>query len=459
MNKKAQRGFTLIELLIATAIFVVVAGAAFSLFAQHVKLITKQQNLSAVNIGLRNAMSQLEIDLADSGQNLVNNVPSAVQYFSLGVVIQNSVPGATGVANCTPNVTTWSYPVQTSTTTSACFDSLAIINPKLCTGCLNTSPFYPYVPVLTINDSADNMSSNTAILASDANAADTVALTTLQANFSAGDELLILIPNNTTYLGGVPHCAGNTAASLYGFPSQSGFCMTVVTLTGNATINGTALSLPSHTVVTSAGLPSGCPGTSCPDPLGLIGDPASPTGLNYAPALSAGPYGKGTNAYIINLGTGANDVWYSVQQNPANADDPQLMRCMGAPCTSAAGQALTDQVVGFKVGAALWDQGASTDIASFFYDAQNYCSGFMLTATSPAAYYNCTTASQYSANNDPYDFTLIRSIRISLIARTTPQQDLTLRGFKNGFDGGPYLVQQSSEVVDLRNMSNPDFGN
>jgi prepilin-type N-terminal cleavage/methylation domain-containing protein len=456
VTKKAQRGFTLIELLISVVVFLAVAGAAFSLFAQHVELVTKQQNLSSVNIGLRNAMSQLEMDLANSGQNLVNNVPTATQYFSLGVVIQNNVPGGAGVANCTPNTTTWGYPVS-----SACFDSLAIINPKLCSGCASNSAFYPYVPVLRINDSADSMSSSTAISGSDANSVDTaiVSTATLAANFTAGDELLVLIPNNTTYVGGVPHCTGNTGPSLYGFSSQSGYCMTTVKLTANATVVGSAISLPSYVPSGSGGQPSGCPGASCSDPLGLLYNVSAPSGVNYAPALSAGPYGTSTNAYIIDLGSGANDIWYSVQQNPANANDPQLMRCLGAPCTSATGQAVTDQVVGFKVGAALWDQGATTDIGSYFYNAANYCSGFMATATSPSAYYNCTTASPYSANNDPFDFTLIRSVRVSLIARTPPKMDPSVEKFTNGFDGGPYNVQQAAVVVDLRNMSNPDLGN
>ncbi|MGA9883635.1 MAG: type II secretion system protein [Candidatus Acidiferrales bacterium] len=468
MSNRAQRGFTLIELLIGVAIFLIVASAAFSLFGQHVALIAKQQNMSAVNIGLRNAMSQLQMDLADSGQNLVNSVPSAGQYFSLGDVIQNNVPGAAGISDCTPDPATWAYPVAAGGTESACFDSLEIINPKLCAGCLPKSPFAPYVPVLQITDAGDLTSAGSAIQASDANADDSLITTpaTLAANFTAGDELLLLIPKNPNLVGGVPHCSGNTAPPYPGsaFPvSQSTFCMAVVTLTANATVSGTGIQLPSYTVTGASGQPSGCPGAGCSDPLGIVSDPSAPGTVNYAAALSPGPYGTSSGAFIINLGIGSNDIWYSVLQNASDPTDAQLMRCLGAPCTAANAQALADQVVGFKVGAALWDQGASTDLGSYFYSAANYCSGYILTAVTPSVYYDCTAASPYSPpgtpNNDPDDFSLLRSVRISLIARTAPKVDPTLQGLQNGFDGGPYLVQQSSEVVDLRNMSDQDSNN
>ena len=42
------RGFTLLELMIATAIFVVIGGAALALFAQHQPLFTRQQNLCGI---------------------------------------------------------------------------------------------------------------------------------------------------------------------------------------------------------------------------------------------------------------------------------------------------------------------------------------------------------------------------------------------------------------------------
>ena len=62
-----SKGFTLIEMLVAMAVFLVVAGAAFSVFSRHAALVSRQQSLSGVNIGLRNAMAQLQMDLSGAG--------------------------------------------------------------------------------------------------------------------------------------------------------------------------------------------------------------------------------------------------------------------------------------------------------------------------------------------------------------------------------------------------------
>jgi hypothetical protein len=132
-----------------------------------------------------------------------------------------------------------------------------------------------------------------------------------------------------------------------------------------------------------------------------------------------------------------------------------LVRCPGTVCTATNGQVVTDQVIGFKVGADLWNGrpvGATgTDIANYNYNGSTYCSDAI-------AGVDCTAAppSQY----DPYDFTLVRAVRVSLIGRMTPGSDQTLHAqFLNGFDNGPYLVQQASTVVDLRNLSNVDSTN
>lgn len=434
LQSRKNTGFTLVELMVTMAIFTIVAGIAFSLFGQNVAVATRQQNLSGVNIGMRNAMAQLEVDLAGAGPNVLSTV---AQNFSLGVVIQNNVPGAAGITACAVNNVTWSYPVP-----SACFDSLAILSPKPCggAGCPSTG----YVPVLQINDLTDDLSATATINAGDPNINDSLA--TDATFFTKGDEILVLLPTNTA---SKQNCPQNSSAT-----SQSPYCMTVVTLTSNASVAGGNIVLK-HTLTGTNGLPVSCPGASCTDPLGLIYSSAH--GSNYAPALMPA-FSQG--AFIINLGTGANDIWYSVQTNPANASDPQLMRCLGGPCTSATGQPLTDQVIGFKAGATLWGNNPTNqaDLGSYFYNAANYCDGAIeLTFGLPPTYANCTT--QPPPNNDPYDYTLVRSVRISMVARTTPGTDPAAAKMSNGFDGGHYLIQQASIVVDLRGMSNADFGN
>ena len=406
-----MRGFSLIELLVATAIFVVVAGSAFSLFNRHVALAAKQETLSGVNIGMRNAMSQLEMDLSGAAQNLLGSVPNT-PTFSLGVIIQNNVPGSAGITGCIANTQSWAYP-----TSSACFDSLTVIVPK------------SNAPVLSITDSED-LKSTTTINATDPNlvlpdATLTADLTRDAGSFAAGDELLILEP------GGGLNCSPNTAFSTY--------CMTAVTLTANAAVAGSAITLP-HNLVGAGGAPLNCPGPTCTDPLGIIF--SATHNPNFTNALTATP--SVNNTYIIDLGNGANNITYAVQANPANAADTQLVRCTGAACAPGNSQVLADEVVGFKVGAALWDYRWLTDIASYFYDSSKYCNGQDTTV-------DCTA--NPAPTNDPYDYSLVRSVRMSLIARTAPHADLSLNRFTNGFDGGPYMVQQSSVVVDLRNMN------
>jgi hypothetical protein len=63
----------------------------------------------------------------------------------------------------------------------------------------------------------------------------------------------------------------------------------------------------------------------------------------------------------------------------------------------------------------------------------------------------------YDYNNADYasNYYLVRSMRISLIARTTPSNDPAY-DFINPFDGGKYQVQGASIVVNPRNMSMND---
>ncbi len=406
---RSMRGFSLVELLVAMAVFLVVSDAAFSLFNQHVTLATHQQNLSGVNIGLRNAMSQLQMDIAGAGQNLLSSVPSAGQSFSLGIIINNNVPGTAPA--CAPNTTDWGYPIP-----SACFDSLTIINTKSC-------------PVLDIDDpgnSQESLSSSSIMWGNDPNKpGDGPTLTSDVSCFKNGDEVLVVqLPTN-----------GQQQVQCDNGPFN--YCMAVVTLTKDAQVSGSKIQLQHNPTGASS------------DPLGIIFGASGGTNFAKANALAT-DFSNG--AYIIDLGNGTNDITYAVQPNPANASDPQLLRCTGTACNGANEQTLADQVIGFKVGASLWDnaQNGATDIANYFYNAAKYCSDAVTGA-------DCTTTPPPA--NDPYDFTLLRSVRISMIARTAPNSDQTLHTFTNGFDNGPYLVQQASVVVDLRNLSNPDSTN
>jgi hypothetical protein len=90
---------------------------------------------------------------------------------------------------------------------------------------------------------------------------------------------------------------------------------------------------------------------------------------------------------------------------------------------------IAEQVIGFKVGAATWNDATSTSSETYHFNPNDI------------GYYN--------------DFTLVRSVRISLIGRTNPDPDPTYT-FRNTFDGGPYQVVGATVVVNPRNMSMND---
>ena len=411
---KRERGFSLVELLVSMAVFLIVAGAAFSLFDRHAKLVTRQQNLSGVNIGLRNAMSQLEMDLAGAGQNFLAGAVNA-QPFGLGVLIQNNVPG--NAPACAPNAATWAYPVP-----SSCFDSFTIISTKPCVAAGGTT-----APVLVV-DQTDNggpapitLSATSTLWGDDPNNSGNAAILATDAScYKQGDELLVVSFGNNN----PPQCVAGNAFT---------YCMSFIVLTSDATSTAKGIKLPHNP--TAAGS----------DPLGVFAGNNfnKANGLNY-------PFPDAS--YVINLGNGSNDITYAVQTNPNNPADPQLLRCLGAACAGANATVLTDQVIGFKIGAALWDNAAqgATEIANYFYNSAKYCSDAVNNA-------DCTVVPPPA--NDPNDFNLIRTIRVSMIGRTSPNSDPTVSRFQNGFDNGPYWVQQASVAVDLRNMSSDDLGN
>ena len=424
------RGFTLIELMVAMAVFLVIAGTAFSVFDQHMQMVTHQESLSGVNLALRNVTGQLQMDLAGAGQNLLagagQNLPSELGDFATGVVIQNSVSpvqGGTGAA-CAPGAG-YAYPVP-----SSCFDSITIFGPQN-VGCAATTNGQP--PILEISNT-ENISSSSTIVATDPNSAANLA--TDATCFKSGDELLLIqLPSGTSN----PTCDATA--------QQFTYCISAVKLTATPTVVSGNLNL-THTLTSSSGAPTGCPGSSCGDPQGIVYNAESSTGYNFQEALSHSFSSPG--AYVVDVGSSTSQISYSVVVNPSNSADAQLQRCSSSGCA-----VLADQIIGFKVGAALWSNEANgqPDIANYFYDSSKYCSAFFAGA-------NCNDVPlTVMDENDGYDFSLIRAVRISLIGRTTPDTDAVLAKFSNGFDNGPYLVQQASVIVDLRNMSIGDFQN
>lgn len=134
---KKEHGFSLIELMVAMAVFMVIGGAAFSLVRRHVPLYATQQNQAGLNISLRNAAAQMQIDVVNAGTGYYTgaNVPA----WPVGVTVVNN-PAGSGCYNAT----THAY-------SAACFDTLNVIatdtgtpasmpaNTSTGTGCTNTN--------------------------------------------------------------------------------------------------------------------------------------------------------------------------------------------------------------------------------------------------------------------------------------------------------------------------------
>src|SRR5690242_11144854 len=84
-----HRGFSLLELVVAMGIFMLIAGVSISLFRQQQ---INSQNLTGqvgLNLALRNAISQLEMDVANasSGYFQSANMPS----WPIGITMVNNV--------------------------------------------------------------------------------------------------------------------------------------------------------------------------------------------------------------------------------------------------------------------------------------------------------------------------------------------------------------------------------
>ena len=62
MRRINAPGFSLIELMVAMSVFLLVSITSFTLFSRHQSLLSQEQGMAGLNIGLRNALSQLQIE-------------------------------------------------------------------------------------------------------------------------------------------------------------------------------------------------------------------------------------------------------------------------------------------------------------------------------------------------------------------------------------------------------------
>ncbi|HEV7968159.1 MAG TPA: type II secretion system protein [Candidatus Acidoferrales bacterium] len=399
-NQQAREsGFTLIELLIAIAIFGIISAAAFSLLAKHQPIFNQQQNLAEVNIALRNAIAQMELDIANAGSNYYAEMGTNVPYFPVGIVITNNVVATGGDCRTgTPKV----YSTN-------CFDQMSIISvdsttPKASptsstgTGCAVTTNGTAY---LEPPSSTTGYGSGAAGLA----AAQAAAAHYLYSSTGVQDQILFVTNAGTSYTTAkltaaptTPTIAGNYYVLLtYGATQSNG----QNTLGGANDIYNISTSTPNPTSLLQT---SFCP-SSPPD-------------------------------YVLRI------VPTTYKVDLTNSSNPALLRIVaGQSGQTTSTETLATQIIGFKIGASLY-QSATLDTVTYCFDSSKW---------DPST--SCNSAS--SPAGDAYNYPLVRTIMVSLIGRTNPNPDPTYV-FRNSFDNGPYEIQGVSIVVNPRNMSMTD---
>lgn len=380
-----QAGFSLLELLVALAIFTVIGGVAFRLFRQQQSSYSMQEGQVGLNLALRNAVSQMQMDLANAGSGYFQgiNIPT----WPVGVTIVNNIVGNGN--SC--------YHSAQKAYGPTCFDQINVI------AAANPSAF----PPVNATDSSGGASptancSDTSTGSAYGQPAAGLTLAQTAAKFLKYDQLLFL--------------------------NSTGQKITSVVLTQNAAVSGSAV-LFTFNATNSDGTNS------------VANDPLAITSCNGAHPCSAGNklstqfcgadwiLKLAPVTYEICAGPGSPAPCDQTAGSPDIAD-PKLMRVQNGTASL-----VMDQVIGFKVGAAIWNSTSSSSSTQYIYDA--------------SAYTNQTP------NDMAYNYTLVRSVRISLIARTTPSSDPSYK-FRNAFDQGSYQVQGIAVVVNPRNLSMND---
>jgi prepilin-type N-terminal cleavage/methylation domain-containing protein len=101
---KVQKGFTLVEMLIAIVVFLLIAGAAFSLLGDSQKRYQTDSQILSSFQDARLTLDQITRDVNDSGyppQNHFSTLPAANLYAATPVAWSPSYPGTA----CTVGVT------------------------------------------------------------------------------------------------------------------------------------------------------------------------------------------------------------------------------------------------------------------------------------------------------------------------------------------------------------------
>lgn len=292
ISQPKQAGFSLIELMVAMGVFMVVGAAAVSLVRQHMPLFNSSQNQATLNVTLRNAVAQMQMEVVNAGTGFAT---STTGFSPMGVTISKA---------STPSCNTASTPAVYAST---CFDSFSLIAVD---GAL--PPLAPSGDA-TLASNADT--SNTTIYLTSATGATAAQYTAWAALLPVGTELM-LVQGGT----GVPQISIVTVASA----TPSANYIQLTTQNGTTTLNGCKTDTGAS--VNASGIPA------VEDPLFLydVGECERFTG-SFNPKLD----------YVVKLVAGAT---YSIDTSVAG--NPKLVRKTGA-----GSDVIAEQIIGFTVGA------------------------------------------------------------------------------------------------------------
>jgi prepilin-type N-terminal cleavage/methylation domain-containing protein len=205
------------------------------------------------------------------------------------------------------------------------------------------------------------------------------------------------------------------------FVNSTGSKISTAILTADATVSGAGVKLTFNSTDGFGG------NTSANDPLALTtcsGNSCTELRKRLTNQFCGGDW-------ILKLAP--ISYWVDTATDPAN---PRLMRTQ-----TGVSNIVMEQIIGFKIGASIFNTTKDITVPQFSSD-YNYNTN---------SYYKDAAGDNLLANN----FTVVRSVRMSIIARTAPNTSNAYK-FRNGFDRGPYQVQGVAVVVNPRNMSMND---
>jgi prepilin-type N-terminal cleavage/methylation domain-containing protein len=238
---------------------------------------------------------------------------------------------------------------------------------------------------------------------------------------------------------GNTNCANTTAGTMVLFP-PSGLTAAQVTawaaaLAPKYTKNDTLLLLNADgSQMTTVNLIANSPAVASATTVTVTFQAQTTAGVNPNDALQMTTHSGGILDNLhTQLGSSfCNADWVMRLQaivfsvDDTDPSNPKLIRTLG----SNPPDTIAEQIIGFKVGASTANQADTLD-TPYLYDAH-------LFGVAPG-----------------FDFSIIRSIRITVIGRTPPNAK-SASSVRNSYDSGPYQIQGLSVIVNPRNLSMAD---